>query len=278
MTLPSKYKSVEKIQNLLETDFEAKLYNSACQSLCESTNDLRFNNFAYGIRELILHILDRLSPNKLVVQCAWYAKDPNFEVTRSQKIKYAIQKGLSDPYVTYLDIDIDYYDSLVKDAIGKLNKFTHVNSKSFGISDDEVIILVEGLSMAFENFSKAIKDCNKKLMHEIGKHIDKAFIKHLLSDSIEEIKELSTHQTIEDISPDKYLLSDINDHSISVNVSGEISVELQYGSNSDNRNGDGFKMDEQYPFKSELFIDLNSFPNYECDIKSFKVDTSSFYK
>ena len=278
ITLPVKYKNIKKIESLLITDFEIKLFKASCQSLCDYTNNLRFNNFAYGIRELTSHVLDRLSPNLLVKKCVWYIKDPKFEVTRAQKIKYAIQKGLCDSYISYLGVDIEYYYSLIRDTFEQLNKFTHVNAKSFGISDSEIIILLGRISNAFERFSNAIIDCNNKLIDEIEKHIDDTFLAHILSDSIEEVKELSTHQTIDEIYPDKYVLSDLNNHSICVNVFGKILLELQFGSNSDNRKGDGFKMDEKYPFKSELIIDLNSFPDYLCELKSFDVDTSSFYE
>lgn len=278
MALPRKYKNAEKINDLLETNFERDLFDAACKSLIDSTNKLRFNNFAYGIRELARHFLNRLAPDSEVVKCSWYIRLPDSPVaTRAQKVQYSIQRGLSNDYIAYLDIDINYYYDLIKIAFDRLNKFTHVGLKTFGISDSEIIPLLDEISEAFHSFSKAIKDCKEKLINEIESHIDDAFIQHELSDSIEEIRELSTHQLVDEIYPEDYSLIELNHDSISVTVTGKIYVQLQYGSNSDNRKGDGFKMNERYPFKSELVIGLNSFPDYSCELKTFDVDTSSFY-
>jgi hypothetical protein len=45
----------EKIKELLTTDFESELFSASIASLNDTANKLRFNNFAYSIRELSRH-------------------------------------------------------------------------------------------------------------------------------------------------------------------------------------------------------------------------------
>lgn len=62
---------------------------------------MRFNNFAYSIRELSRHFLNTLAPEEDLVLCSWYTAEPEKgKITRGQTIKYAIAGGL-------LDNDID---------------------------------------------------------------------------------------------------------------------------------------------------------------------------
>lgn len=279
MAIPSKYKVLEQIVPLLETSFEKALFQAGCKSLLDATNDLRFNNFAYAVRELAGHVLIRLSPDVEVKKCLWYVPGPSpYPVTRAHRVKYAIQNHLSDDYLTYLDVDVEYYYDLIKKSFDTMNKFTHVTPATLGITDSDVLKYVTEISKSFSSFSSAIKNCRKKIKEEIESHIDEAFINHILSDSLDEIKELSTHQYIEEISADSLNFLDLRPDSVDVKVSGKIYVELQYGSNSDNENGDGLKMDEKYPFSAELTIDLNSFPDYKTILNYFTVDTSSFYE
>ncbi|WP_414863271.1 hypothetical protein [Pseudomonas chlororaphis] len=42
------------------------------RNLEDKQNKLRFNNFAYAMRELARHVLKRLAPDDKVLKCAWY--------------------------------------------------------------------------------------------------------------------------------------------------------------------------------------------------------------
>jgi len=60
--LSNAHKQPETLAKFLQAGFEQELYASAFQNLANLNNKLRFNNFAYAIRELIRHILNRLAP------------------------------------------------------------------------------------------------------------------------------------------------------------------------------------------------------------------------
>ena len=61
---------------LVKTKFEHDLCDAAFDNL-NVKNRLRFNNFAYSIRELTRHILYRLAPDVDIKCCSWYKPTKN---------------------------------------------------------------------------------------------------------------------------------------------------------------------------------------------------------
>ncbi|MCV5663812.1 hypothetical protein OFN50_32825, partial [Escherichia coli] len=62
---------IKEFQEHLETDFEHELLHASLRNYCSHGNPLRFNNFAFAIRELINHVLKRLAPNDRVMASPW---------------------------------------------------------------------------------------------------------------------------------------------------------------------------------------------------------------
>ena len=78
----------------LAPGFEQELFLAAIANVDDTSNKLRLNNFAYSMRELIRVVLERLAPDEEVVNAPWFEsndKEHTNKVTRSQRIKYAIQ-------------------------------------------------------------------------------------------------------------------------------------------------------------------------------------------
>jgi len=57
-----------EFQELLETDFEKKLFVASLINYASHGNPLRFHNFAFSMRELVLHVLDRKAPDTKVIK------------------------------------------------------------------------------------------------------------------------------------------------------------------------------------------------------------------
>lgn len=66
---------VNDIKRLLTSQFETDLFKASLASLNEIGNKLRYNNFAYFIRELSRHFLHRLAHEQNVKNCSWYKKE-----------------------------------------------------------------------------------------------------------------------------------------------------------------------------------------------------------
>ncbi|MEL8779616.1 hypothetical protein J4Z01_25135 [Escherichia coli] len=124
----------ERINSVLLDGFEKELLDSAFINLLTPT-PLRLNNFAYALRELTRHVLHRLAPDDELQQCQWFSPDQTSStgITRKHRIKFAIQGGLSDFYVTKkLCIDeIDKVSSELIAIINRLSGFTHIEEATF---------------------------------------------------------------------------------------------------------------------------------------------------
>lgn len=123
----------EIIESRLVDGFEKELYQAALCNLDDVNNRLRFNNFAYAMRELVRHVLNRLAPDMEVLDCCWYKNEMDREngITRIQRVNYAVQGGLSNEYVMdVLGLDIQQIRKSLKKSHDNLSKHTHINVAS----------------------------------------------------------------------------------------------------------------------------------------------------
>ena len=124
---------IKQFESLLATDFERELFKAALRNYCSHGNPLRFHNFAFSMRELVLHIIDRKAPDSKVKAASWYEPESDkFAVTRRQKLKYCAQGFLSDGYLS--DYALDDLNQSIKDYLKEFNffnKYTHITEKHF---------------------------------------------------------------------------------------------------------------------------------------------------
>ncbi|MDO3641510.1 hypothetical protein [Mucilaginibacter sp. L3T2-6] len=271
----------KNLEHLVSNDFEKHLLKACLNNLLDVDNKLRFNNFSSGIRELSRHILSTLAPDNEVLKCVWYKDETKIsrQVTRGQKIKYAIQGGLNDKYIIKRGLDIETYKKSVLDAINLLNKYTHVNEESFGISDAEVLKLSNLVVSAFSNFINGINDCRNLIIVELEEDIDNVLIEHTIKENIDDIDILSTHHNIEYLQIDTIKIVGITHDIINASADGNIHVHQQFGSDGDVSRGDGVEWDTSFPFNGEIAISI-TYPLSKAEIliKSFHVDTDDWYE
>ena len=265
------------IKEIIERLFEASLHN-----LNDSSNKLRFNNFAYSIRELTRHILVRLAPDRNVISTTWYKpidlKRPDL-ITRKQRMRYAIQGGLSNEYVSdSLGIDVDEIGKKINDTIDVLSKYTHINPDTFYIESDSIesmsIEVLESVVLLFQT----IYECRAQLTTSIEKHIDRTVINNLFYDTIGSIDYLATHYTVDSYSVDEIKLLDLDDSTVYFKATGFVDVKLQYGSDGDIRRGDGMTMSESFPFTGYFYGKIiDTMTKFELETETFEVDTDSHW-
>jgi len=81
------------ILRCLSDPFDIKVLDAAFRNLDDTTNPIRFNNFAYVLRELVNRVIDRLAPNKEVIAAKWWKPSPEDKIAnkanRRQQIRYA---------------------------------------------------------------------------------------------------------------------------------------------------------------------------------------------
>jgi hypothetical protein len=269
----------ERILKHLASDFERELFNGAMTSLGDVGNPLRFNNFAYATRELVRHILHRLAPDASVVQCSWYKNEMTDKegVTRRQRVYYTVQGGLSDHYVEKeLELDVEDLHQTLKSAIDSLNKYTHVEPSSIALIDAEVTTKVDCALAAVAALFDEIEHCRKALTDALVGHLDRAVVDEALSETIQAIDELSPHHFIEEVYTDEVSVLSIDHEQIYFVAVGTIACELQWGSNSDARNGDALIIPQTFPFRCELQSPVDEPSQIAAVEESFGVDNSSW--
>jgi len=273
----------ERILQLIgDSQFERDLYEAAYLNLHDRRNKLRFNNFAYAMRELAGHTLARLAPESEVQKCAWWnakAEGEVHQVTRIERAVYATQGGLSNFYVRKrLGLDFAESHLELRDAIKRLSDYTHIKPEVFGMGNEEIDRLAAETTEAVAGLMASIQKCRAAVAERLSDAISDAAIQQVLGESLDAIDELATHYFVEEVYVDSHQVTGITAEAVHFSANGTIGVTLQWGSNSDVRNGDGLEMGESFGFTCELTCET---PNPDPDTleyveNSLMVDTGDW--
>lgn len=271
----------EIISKALKPGFELKLYAAARQNLADTENPLRLNNFAYAMRELVRHMLDRLAPSKSVLACSWYKNEANRPegITRRQRAYYAVQGGLSDEYVE-LTLGLrahEIHQALIK-AIDGLSKLTHIQPNTFDISDNQVDALTEKTELAVADLLETIAACRKKIADALWGQIDEAVVFEVIQETIGGIDEICSHHSIDEVYVGEVFVCDITHDRVILKAAGTIATELQWGSNSDVRNDMGAVISDSFPFECILSSPVSDMDEIGVEPDSLQVDTSKWHE
>jgi hypothetical protein len=265
---------------IAEEGFERALL-SACFANMEAPGPLQFNNFAYALRELLRHVFHRLAPDADVRQCDWFKPDPKAKtgITRSHRVKYMIQGGLSDFYVTkILQVDVQATLSELAQAFEVLNSFTHIGPATFSIPRKKVEALATQCLNASTAIVRSVAECRSRILAGLSDDIDDHLLSEVLSETLNELDELATHHYIDEVFVDSSEILEIGPGSLTLAASGSVGVELQYGSSSDIRNDIGAVVSDSFPFSAELHVRFERPIGKHAKVRKFKVDTDSWYE
>ncbi|MBK8056134.1 MAG: hypothetical protein IPK35_23395 [Saprospiraceae bacterium] len=274
--------NIEYIKKILTSQFELELFDAALYSLNDTTNRLRYNNFAYSIRELSRHFLHNLSPESNVKKCSWFkVETKDGKPTRAQRIKYAIQGGISNEILKDWGFDVDELKEIVTliiNNIDTLNKFTHINPDVFNLTDLEINENSESVFNAFYIFVMTIENYKEKIKSFLDGQIEEHMISSVVSNHFVNVDSLAPHYSLNDSGLTEYHISGITDKEIVVSVFGSLNVTLEYGSRQERLEGDGLDLEEWFPFETKIKyeIDIN-FPSDNYEIDDYDVDTSEWY-
>ena len=235
------------------------------------------NDFAFSIRELSRHILHNLSPEEEVTNCVWYKNETNEagKLTRGERVKYAIQKGLPDEFVK------TFYktNERISDITKTLNKYTHINPEIFDITETEVNKLTEKVLDSFKTFAVEINTFHELFKTKLEERIDEVVLKHTIYETFDNVDILATHHSIEECNLSSYTITEINSWNISIEATGSLKARLQYGSDGDVANGYGAQMHTLFPFDCNLQIVINeNFAKSEYEVLEFNVNTDDWNK
>lgn len=270
---------LEEMKAVAPDPFCVTCLDSAIKVLADEGNVFRVNFYSTAMRIMYEHLANNLSPTEEVMQAPWYkpAKEDG-RPTRKQRLIFAVQGGLSDDYISDdLGIDIgDIHAKLVK-AIDDLSHHIHARESTIISEVAEQNAIVEATATAMSDFLTLFADCRREIVSVIEETVSEAAIDALLSETILAIDELANHHSIEDIYVEKVRVKRIGADEIVYEVEGEVSAGLQWGSNSDVRNGDGAEIDESFPFSAEITVPLEDMFDVSRGEVVYGVDTSDWY-
>jgi len=266
---------------LLSVEFHKKLLAASLTSLEETVNPLSFNNYCTGFRELVRHVLSDLAPDAETKACSWFKRDETSKsgITRAHAITYVIQGGLPGKYVQeVLGIDVSDEKAVLIAAVNQLNKFTHVNESTFGIDTAHAMAKAELAIRALSNVLELAQECRSELARAMEREIHKEVVASVISETIGSIDELATHHCVEGIYVEEVNVTKVASQYIYLQALGTIEVELQWGSNSDLRRGEGAVGSDSFPFVCDLQSHVDSPDVLEVIEDALCVDTSSWWE
>ncbi len=268
------------IESRLGDTFEKQVFDAALQSLEQTTNPLRLNHFTTTLRELSRLVLHRLASDAEVKACGWYARaagDP--EITRGQRVTYAVQAGLLDPFVkNTLLLDVDKMRQDLLQTIATLSKHTHLQPSVFGISGQALDMTVTESLEAFLAFLEMVEECRESIEHAVESHAHGALNEEFTRTARLELDELATHHTVYGALVDTVTVRAMDATQIKFSVTGTVECQLQYGSSGDVRNGDGIVMDDSYPLECEFEASTAAPLQVALKAQTLKINTDSFYE
>ncbi|MFI8647917.1 hypothetical protein ACIGJK_24385 [Pseudomonas iridis] len=275
----------DPIEWLLGSDeFHHTLYAAALRNLNERGNKLRFNNFAYALRELTNSILAQRAPKAEVLKCPWYKNEiqrPDIKdgVTKIQHVRYMVQGGLSDEYVAKeLKLDLAPERKAIRDSLTELSKYTHVEEKTFNLPSHEIEILVERSLGALRGLGMAITNCRSVIALSLYEAIEEQAIGEVVSNSLEALDSVAHHYSLEHVSVNISGVKRITHDTIHLFAAGFVNVQLQWESNSDVRRGDGHLQDDTFDFRCNLICSVEdpTRDSLEVEEDSIIIDTKNW--
>lgn len=271
----------DELSNYFSEGFERELYQAALQNLEDENNKLRLNNFAYAMRELVRQVLTRLAPDSSVRECCWYKNETEKAdgVSRRQRASFAVQGGLSDDYIkNSLGIDANGIHAALIQAIKNLSKYTHIEPSTFALPSVEVESSAAEALQAVGDLFATIESCRAKIIERLWEQVDENVIFEALRETIGAIDEIAPHHFIDEIYTDKVVITAIDQNNVFFTATGTVSCELQWGSNSDIRQGNGAVIPKTFPFSCSLVSPVDDLSEIECDEDGFLVDTSEWWE
>lgn len=278
MTTERPENALEALEDLAVDDFSRRVIQGAVRVLADRENPLRLNLFATASRMLLEHLMGTLAPTGEVEKCWWYALQPDTDKpTRAQRIRYCLRGGLPDEFVRdELGIDPRPLEASLVRAYSQLSK--HVHGRAETVAEDEAKQDAEAneIVIAIGAFLSGYRDARAQLLDPLAESLDSGAVDALLSETILSVDELASHHSVEDIYVHETKVESIGAEWVRYRATGSVDVVLQWGSNSDLRNGDGAESEQTFPFVCTFDVPVERPHDIEDAEVEWGVDTSSW--
>lgn len=266
---------IRDFESLLETDFEKRLFIASLRNYAAHGNPLRFHNFAYSMRELVLHVIQRKAPPQKVKAASWYVRESdNHEVTRRQQLKYCAQSNLSDAYLGGLVLQ-DLNDC-IKDFLREFslfNKYTHITEKYFDVSPGRFFEWVKDVVCISRDSLSGLQDIEALVIEHLEEKVHKAVVLTANSAIPESLSQLANHVHIDYAEVEGVACLGIDEEFIHIEARGEVYVTQEYGPKHDL-----CEINESYPYVLGMKSHVSDPERFVIISEELEIDTSSWYE
>ena len=266
---------MQGFQSLLETDFENRLFVASLRNYASHGNPLRFHNFAFSMRELVLHVIQRKAPLKKVKEVAWYERESDkHEVTRRQQLKYCAQSNISDAYLG--EAVLEHLNECISEFLDEFrffNKYTHITEKYFDVSPKSFFQDAKSVIEIAKDSLNQLYDLEAIVVDALEEKVRDAVISTAVSAIPDSLSVLANHVYIDYTEVDEIECTGIDDRFIYVTAQGNVHVTQEYGPKNDL-----CEISECYPFTLRMKSHVENPEDFTIESEELDVDTSSWYE
>lgn len=266
---------IQEFEKILSTDFERELFLCSLRNYCSHGNPLRFHNFAFSMRELVLQVIDKRAPDKNIEKACWYQKESeHFKVTRRQKLKFCAQGFLSDDYLD--KITIEDLNQSIKDYLKEFNffnKYTHITQKHLKACPKKFYADMKFIIQRSQEVIEEISTLESLVMGSLESGIQDRVFEAVIDSSPHELTILAHRVIVEKVFPENMWIEYLEENGITIGVEGTIYITQEYGK------GDDFcEISSNFPFKISADACVKNPDKITVDPNAIEVDTSSWYE
>lgn len=261
---------------MLLDEFSTEVLKGSLMAYKALENPLRLSQFSAGIRELIGHTLSTLAADDDVKASNWFVVEtPDGRPTRRQRVKFAIQGGMTDAAIAALQVDTAEIDVDVRKVVDGLSKYTHVRPDTLKVDADEAEAFACEAVATFLEFFEILGDCRTSIRRAVENGVDEHALEVFTQDVYNEIDILSTRSSVDAVQIEKFEVVAISPAFITYAVSGQVYVDLSYGSKSDFRNDMGAEISTDFPFSMTTMAPVGNVSQFGN--ANARIDTSDWY-
>lgn len=238
-------------------------------------------NFATaGLREAVGHVMHSLAPDEDVRRCVWFKQATGTRtVTRRQCAKFIVVAGLPDRFVEeQLQLELEDFTAPLLESIETLNKLTHVRHNTILSGERKIRRMFGAVLSSLTQLLDAAEESRKAVCRAIEEQMHEAVFQSFMDEAIDELVELSTHTRVDGHGIESITVDHLDWKEIHYRVEGWVDVELQYGSNSDQRNGLGTISDDSFPYSARVTCRASAPLEIDPEMVVLNVDNDSFYR
>jgi hypothetical protein len=278
MTIPWLTNQLDALKPKAIDAFSRSAITGAQHALVDMGNPLRLNFFSTAMRILFEHMIGTLAPIAEVTQSEWFVSErPENVPTRWQRIVFAIQGGMTDDFVkNMLQIDTAPLRQKLIKAVDNLSKHVHGREDTIVEGNDEQDVAASAAIEALGQFLDVYHECRTTILDAIQQELDDAAVNALIMDTIQEVDELASHHSVDEVYVGDTSVRSIGAHFITYRATGSVAITLQWGSNSDMRRGDGAEAGLSFPFRCDIQVSLDDPLDVASGDTDYAVDVSSW--